>query len=360
MGARGRLVLLREFLLQQLDATPLLNENIFSCLLCEACSGLCPSGVDIAENIYYGRSLLKQSDKKRRHLRLLAKLYIKYPELSFRLLQILQPVLFPYLAKKGFIPARLNLPANPFKNNQQVYKPKASRGRVAIFTGCSANFLYPHLAISLINILLKAGYEVIVPSGEVCCGVPLRALGMEKEARDFAKRNIRIFGKLKVEAVLGLCPTCIVAIKNQYPKMIGKGISNAMDVSSFLLEKLNLHQLSLISKRPATVTYHDPCHLIYGLGIKNQPRDLLKTIGVNVIDKKQEGCCGFGGLFSLSYRDISNRLLQKQIKSHAETGAGTVVTACPGCMMQLSKAVDTPVFHIVELIEEAYCGSNEL
>lgn len=361
MGARGRLALLRELLLQRLKPSPLLNDKIFSCILCEACEGLCPSGVDITEHIYRGRSILKKSDKKRRHLRLLTKFFIKSPDLSFKLLQMLQYILFPLLAKKGFIPSRFNLPDSPFKNGQRVYKVSKPRGRVAIFTGCSINFLYPHLEVSLINILLKAGYEVIVPGGEICCGVPLRTLGLEEDALELAKKNMRIFGKLKVEAVLSLCPTCVLAIKKQYPKLIGDGITSAMDVSSFLLDRLEFHGSSLIAQRPATATYHDPCHLIHGLGIKNEPRELLKKIGVNIIEKKEQGCCGFGGLFSLSYRDISNRLLQKQIDNCLKTGAGTIVTACPGCMTQLSKAInEMPVLHIVEMIEKAYCGSNEL
>ncbi len=360
MGARGRLALLREVSLQRLKPTPLLNDKIFSCILCGACSGLCPSGVDITEDIYYGRSILKQSDKTRRYLRFLTKFFSKNPNLNFKILQMFQFILLPYFTKKGFLPSNFKLSENTFKNGQQVYKPSKTRGRVAIFTGCSTNFLYPHLGKSLIDVLLEAGYEVIVPNGEVCCGVPLRTLGLEKEALELAKKNMRIFGKLKVEAVLSLCPTCILAIKEQYPKLIGKGIGNAMDISSFLLDKLDLHHLSLITKHPATVTYHDPCHLIYGLGIKNQPRELLEKIGVNVIEKRGEGCCGFGGLFSLSYRDISNSLLQKQTDKYLKTGANVIVTACPGCMMQLSKGVNKPVFHIIELIEEAYCGSDEV
>ncbi|MBI4685501.1 MAG: (Fe-S)-binding protein [Nitrospirae bacterium] len=361
MGARGRLALLRGLSAGQLSPTPLLNDRIFSCLLCEACSDLCPSGVDIMEDIYKGRSLLKQSDRKRRLLRILTKLFIRNPALSFRISHILQNILFPYLSKKRFVPANFRLPDSPFRNGHSVYKVMKKKGRVAVFTGCSTNFLYPHLATSLVNILLKSGYEVIVPSGEVCCGAPLRALGLEDEAKELAKKNMRIFGRLKVEAVLSPCPTCILTIKKEYPKMIGSGIKNATDVISFLLEKLEILQLSLLGKRFPTAAYHDPCHLLYGLGVKNQARELLNKIGVSVIEKEGNGCCGFGGPFSLSFREISGNLLQKQAERYLATGADAVVTACPGCMMQLSKAIkDMPVFHIVELIEEAYCGSDEV
>ncbi|MBI4691520.1 MAG: (Fe-S)-binding protein [Nitrospirae bacterium] len=361
MGARGRLVLLRELALQRLKPTPVLNEKIFSCILCEACSGLCPAGVDIAEKIYNGRNILKDSDKKRRYLRLLLKLGIKNPDISFRLLQLLQHILFPYLAKKGFIPSMFRMPGHTFKKESRIYKPLRPRGRVAVFTGCSVNFLYPHLGVSLINVLLKSGYEVIVPAGEVCCGIPFRSLGLDDEAIRLAKRNMRVFGRLKVEAVLGLCPTCILSIKNQYPKQIGNGINNAVDVSSFLLEKFDIHQLSLNFNQPSVVTYHDPCHLSYGLGVRDEPRELLKRSGISIIEKKEQGCCGFGGIFSLTCSDISNKLLQRQAESFLKTDAKAVVTACPGCMVNLSKAITRmPVFHIVELIEEAYCGGNEV
>ena len=359
MGARGRLALLRGLLLQELKPTPLLNEKIFSCILCEACSGLCPNGVDITENIYRGRNMLRQGDKRRKYLRLLAKFFVRNPDLSYKMLQMSQYILFPYLLKKGIISSNFKLPGSSLKERTQVYKVQKRRGRVAVFTGCVTNYLYPHLGLSLINILLKSGYEVIVPGGEVCCGMPLRALGLEEEARELAKRNMRIFGKLKAEAVLSLCPTCVSVIKNQYPKIINSGISNAMDVSSFLLERLDFAQPSLFSQKYATVTYHDPCHLAYGLGIKDEPRRMLKKIGANIIEKKENGCCGSGGLFSLTNKDISGSLLKKQAESCLETGAAAVVTACPACMMQLGRAITgMPVFHIIELIEEAYCDSD--
>jgi len=361
MGARGRLALLRGLLLQELQPTPLLNEKIFSCILCEACSGLCPNGVDITENIFRGRNMLAQGDKKRKYLRLLAKFFINNPDLSYKLLQLSQFALFPYLLKRGIITPNFKLPGSSFKEKTHVYKVQKRRGRVAIFTGCLTNYLYPHLGLSLLNILLKSGYEVIVPGGEVCCGMPLRALGLEEEAHELAKRNMRIFGKLKAEAVLSLCPTCVTTIKKQYPKIINNGISNAIDATSFLLKELDLSQPSLFSQKYATVTYQDPCHLSYGLGIKDEPRAMLKKIGVSVVEKKEKGCCGSGGLFSITNKDISNSLLKKQADSCLETGAAAVVTTCPACMMQLGRAItEIPVFHLIELIEEAYCDSDEV
>lgn len=360
MAARGRLALLREVLLQKLKPSALLNEKIFSCILCGACSSSCPSNVDIIEQFYRARRMLRQSDKARRYIRTLAKFFAKHPYFSFKTAQILQYIIFPSLEKKGVLPKKFTLPENPLKSGPQVFKGPNPHARVALFTGCATNFLYPHLGVSLINILVKAGYEVILQSGEVCCGAPLRTLGLEEEAIELAKKNVRLFQKLKVEAVISLCPTCVLTIKHHYPKMIGKSIRNIIDVSSFLFDKLDLSNSRLDTKSIASAVYHDPCHLAHGLGIKQEPRELLKKIGVDVKEKKEQSCCGFGGVFSLSFNDLSHNMLKKQVDLASQTDSAAIVTACPGCIFHLSKSGRMPAFHIVELVEEAYCRGDAL
>lgn len=358
MSARGRLVLLLGLSAGQLKPSRILNDRIFSCILCGACSGLCPSGVDIPEAIYHGRNLLIRSDTGRRYLRFLTKFSTRRPKLSFRLLRMTQHILFPYLLKKGILLFKPEIPESTLKDGHQVFKVSKKRGRVAIFTGCIVNFLYPHLGESLINVLQRLDYEVVLPAGEVCCGMPLRSLGLEEEAKRFAKKNIEIFGRLNLEAVLSLCPTCTHAITIEYPKLIGEGIEKATDISSFLLDKL-APSSSLLSPHTASATYHDPCHLSYGLGIKKEPREIIKKIGINLIETKGERCCGFGGIFSLSSRELSQGLLDQCIMDYTEIEAETILTSCPGCMMQLRGGIhNKPVFHLIEVIEEAYVSSK--
>ncbi|MEW6215437.1 MAG: (Fe-S)-binding protein, partial [Nitrospirota bacterium] len=340
MGARGRLALLWGLSTGQIKPSTILNDRIFSCILCGACSGLCPPGVDITEAIYHGRSLLRRSDAKRRYLRFLIKFSTKRPQLSFRLLRMAQYILFPYLLKRGSLPFQTELPENPLKDGHRVYTVPKKKGRVAIFTGCIVNFLYPHLGESLINVLRGLGYEVILPGGEVCCGIPLRTIGLEEEAMNLARKNIRIFNQLNVEAVLSLCPTCTLAIKVEYPKLIGEGIDKAMDISSFFINNPPIPPLlrgGLSSPNFKSVTYHDPCHLSYGLGIKREPREIIKNLGIELIEAEEEGCCGFGGIFSILYKDISRSLLQKRVAAYIKTGTNTIVASCPGCIMQLSQ-----------------------
>ncbi len=353
---RARLVLLREFLLGRLKPTKILNERIFSCILCEACVSLCPDDIDITGLICQGRSYLKKYDRKNFLLRTAMKVFFKFPYLSLKTAQIFYKIFLPYLAKKGLLPKNFSMhPAKP-ERTTQVFKPERTKGRVAFFTGCNADFLFPNLVSATINVLLKAGYEVIIPSGTVCCGSPFRMLGMEEEAVAAAKKNIRIFNKLNVEAVVSFCPACTFTIKNDYQRLIGEEINNAVDISKFLFDKLDMSELHPMAVK---AVYHDPCHLIHGLKVKNEPREILKKTGVNLIET-ESACCGFGGLYSFTNKELSKNLLQNNASQYANAGADLLVTACPGCMIQLSKLItNIPVFHVIELLEEAYCGKTD-
>jgi glycolate oxidase iron-sulfur subunit len=351
MGARGRLVLLHGLITGKIGPSKLLNDRIFSCILCGACSVSCPVGVDVAGAIYRGRALLADTDKKRRYLRFLAGYFTRYPDFAFRVARLSQRFLSPRLVKMGLLPFIPELPEAPFRRAEQVVKVPKRKGRVAIFTGCSVHFIFPQLGESLINVLQKFGYEVILPKGEVCCGVPLRTLGREKDAAEMARRNYRVFSRLKVDAVLSLCPTCTVSLKHHYPDMIGKGLDEAMDVSVFFRDKIGL--ADSIRK---TALYHDPCHLRYDLGVTGEPREIIRKAGLDLVTGGDQGCCGFGGLFCLSFRDISNGLLKKRSERIIDADPDVVISSCPGCILQLSRTItDRPVLHLIEVIEEAYC-----
>lgn len=358
MSARGRLALLRGLLNRQLNTSHILNERIFSCMLCGACESQCPTRVDITGAIYQGRRILSNLDRRRKYLRMLMRFCINRPMLSFRIARMLQHTLSPYLFKTGKIPFNVSFPHAPLGNEQQVYKPHKKIGRVAVFKGCVINYLYPQLGISLINVLLHLGYEVVLQKGEVCCGEPLRGLGLEEDAVKLAEKNHSMFSKLSTEAVLSLCPTCIVSLNNHYPKLIGKGL-NVLDASSFLTDKLKPHQFRQI-RNFTTVTYHDPCHLKYSLGISKEPRQIIRNTGAELIEAEEGGCCGFGGTFSLQYKDISGNLLKKSIDAYTNTGAKDIVTSCPGCMLQLDSGLKGKrVYHVIELVEEMICGDSE-
>lgn len=355
MSARGRIALLRGLQEGEIAQTPALNERIFSCILCGACEKLCPPKVDITGAIYKGRGLLRALDRKRKYLRLLMRLYFKRPALSFKIARTLHRFLSPYLMKTGKLPFNLSLPSATLSEGLQVYMPVGKKkGRVAIFVGCAVNTLLPHLGHSLINVLLSMGYEVVLPKGEVCCGEPLRGLGLEEEAARLANKNYETFNKLNTDAILSLCPTCIVSLKLHYPKLIGRSLDNVMDISTFLSGKLEQLGPGPYRSNFTTVTYHDPCHLKYSLGITSEPRKLIKLTGAELFEAEDEGCCGFGGVFSVQYKSISGKLLKNRVEAYTNTGADAIVTSCPGCMLQIDSGLKGgQTYHLIELIEDA-------
>jgi glycolate oxidase iron-sulfur subunit len=344
MSARGRLILLHEFFSGRLSPTPLLNERIFSCLLCGMCEDSCAVGVRITEAIYMGRVLLSGTDLKRRNLRRILRLVLNRPGMSYRAAVFLRPLL-AYFVGKGALPFRFSLPTEPLRAGLDVFRPQGgSRGRVAIFAGCAVNYIYPHLGESLISVLLRAGFEVVLPGGEACCGAPLRAAGLEDDARRLAKQNIEAFGRLKVDAILSLCPTCTLSLNRHYPELAGQGLENAQDVSEFLLERVELPH----APHFGTVAYHDPCHLRYGLGVWRQPREILGHLGYDLIDPVERGCCGFS--LSFTHGGISTGLLDRLLPDLDR--ADTVVTSCPGCIAQISRT-HRNVIHLIEAVDAA-------
>jgi len=354
MGTRGRLSLLLALSSGQIKPSSTLNDRIFSCTLCGACVGRCPLTIDVGEVILHGRSLLRMTDKKRRLLRFIINLTVKRPQLCFKMFRMTQHLLLPYMQKIGLLPFKLELPEYALKDNTQVITVPRKKGRVAVFTGCTVNFLYPHLGESLINVLHHLGYEVILPPGEVCCGAPLRALGMEKKAVELAKKNIGIFSRLNVEAVLSLCPTCTLALKAEYPNLVGEGIDKATDIASFLVDKIDFPDSENGAYGVGSAIYHDPCHLKYGLGVEKEPRSVMRSLGIKVVETAGEKCCGFAGVFCLSHKEISGKLLRNCAEDYGGRDTEAIITSCPGCMMQLSKGVSNkPVLHLIEVVEEA-------
>lgn len=357
MGARGRVAMLGELGLKHLDPTQSLADKIYSCMLCGACKNLCPTGINIPEIIYQGRSVLKNSYKKGRLLRSLLRHSVSRLDTLVPVLRLYQSLFHTPLHKAGLARYLPDISSRPFNKNVQVYKKLKKIGRIAIFAGCSVNYFYPHLGHALSRILLKKGYEVVVFKGESCCGAPLRSMGLEPEALSLAQKNIEHFNKVRAEAIVSMCPTCTMVIKEQYPVLTDKTIRNIMDINEFFKKYAIVSDLEIA---PSSFTYHDPCHLSYGMGIRNEPREILKSIrGVELREMEHaDECCGFAGLFSFQYKEISESIGNKKFEHIADTEADTVVTSCPGCIMQLEtinrvKRGSFRIRHIVEVIDDA-------
>jgi|Deesub1362A_J573_1020465.scaffolds.fasta_scaffold00289_45 glycolate oxidase iron-sulfur subunit len=356
MSARGRMALLGGLKEEKLQPTENLSEKIFSCLLCEACKGICPLGIDITRMIYEGRRNLKDTFNRGRLLRRAIRLSIQRPEIAFMVLRALQRLTIINRIS-GYLPP---VTAHPLKNGQSVFRGTRTTARVGLFLGCSVNYLYPSIGKALIEILNTLNYEVVIMKGEVCCGAPLMSLGYEDEAIRLARKNISLFQRMKAEAIISLCPTCTMVIRDRYPLLTGDGIPGIVDINEFLV-KIDIHKGRCMVER--RVTYHDPCHLSHGLGITEEPREIIHNIENTTLVEMEDArrCCGFGGLFSKLFKDLSMEISRRKMEDIKKTGADTVVTSCPGCIIHLNElkrqmGIDIEILHIVELLHEAITG----
>ena len=355
MSARGRVVLLKKFIEGELGPSEILDEKIFSCMLCGACNTLCPLGIRITDAVYDGRKSLRIAGNRRKFLGVAARLAFKRASTGFKVLKFLDGIgeILPVHKLRYFRTLHemgINISGPVLRDGMSLFKVAKARGRVALFAGCTVNFLYPHIGNSLIAILNSMNYDVVLPKGEVCCGAPLLGLGFEEDAAELAERNMKVFNKMSVEAVIGVCPTCVYFIRDEYKRLLGDGVDKAMEVTQFFTSVLPEIKKDM-GRNSLRVAYHDPCHAIYSLGLHAEPRALLRLSGIDPI-ASEKGCCGFGGTFRVLYPDISKDLLNKRLEGYKE--ADLIVTSCPNCILQLRSSIKgRNIKHIVEVLAEA-------
>jgi glycolate oxidase iron-sulfur subunit len=258
-----------------------------------------------------------------------------------------------------------NLPA-PFLPQMEVYPALGIRRyRVGLFTGCVMPLIYGPVHAATLRVLRHNGCEVHVPRQQVCCGALNVHGGEQRVARDLARQNLRAFLSRGLDAVVVNSAGCGATMK-EYGELLGDDLEAqefgrlTRDVTEFLVS-IELEPFRHAVRR--TVTLQESCHLVHAQRIKDAPRRLLAALpGVELRDMAHPDlCCGSAGLYMLTQREMSTRILDDKMGDVGSTGARTIVTANPGCMMQLQRGlaragITGEVKHVVELVDEAYGG----
>jgi len=239
------------------------------------------------------------------------------------------------------------------KNDKIAEKYKT--GEIAIFTGCMVDYRLQNLGFSLIDVLKKNGFEVDVPIGQVCCGSPLIRTGQIDIIDELVDKNKEALSRY--DTIITLCAGCGATLKNDYPNY---GVNlNIMDISEFLEDKLNKEKMKEIDLK---VTYHDPCHLNRGQGIKNAPRKILNQIkGLEFIEmEKPDQCCGAGGGVRAAKPEIAFALGKKKVEMIKKLNVDAVVTICPFCQYNIQDSLNNEglsnikVMNILEVLKMVY------
>ena len=243
--------------------------------------------------------------------------------------------------------------------------------KVAYFPGCVTNYIYTGVGHALLNVLNKNGVEVIVPENQHCCGTPVFVHGDRKTAKEMAKSLVDTFSKYQdIDALITNCGTCGEAFQHNYvdmlkddPKygpMAKKLAEKTYDISQFVVEKLNINPEDL---KPVNmkVTYHDPCHLVRGMKVSKEPRQILKMIpGLEFVEMKDaDKCCGSAGSFTITHYDMSMKIHESKTDNVKKSGANALVTGCGSCRMQFEDGFhqskhDVPTYHTIEILSKAY------
>jgi len=238
-----------------------------------------------------------------------------------------------------------------------------TRTKVYLFTTCMVDQVYPQVGAAVVRLLRKVGAEVIYPDAQVCCGQPFFNSGFIKEAKNLAEQNIDLLQD--ADAVVIPSGSCTAMIRKEYPKLFSQQpklldkakqlAAKTYELTEFLNNFLEIFPFIEPSSSGA-VTYHDSCHMCRHLNLREEPRRLLETSGFSVEEMEHsDRCCGFGGVFFTRMPELSQAIAAQKLDHAADSGAGVVVTADPGCMMrmQLDSDGEQTIKHIAELLDEA-------
>ena len=233
-----------------------------------------------------------------------------------------------------------------------------ARGRVAVLTGCVQRFLFDDVNRDTVRLLSLAGWDVVVPRGQGCCGALDLHAGRIGVLQQRARALAAAFPE-DVDYVVTNAAGCGSALRDYGHWLPGSSAARlggkARDVTELLVDA----ELPL-SRLPITVTYHDACHLAHGQHVRSAPRALLQRIpGLRLIELRDSDlCCGSAGIYNILEPDMADRLLDLKLARIAETGARIVAAGNPGCLMQLAKGAraagrDLEVVHPVTLLARA-------
>jgi L-lactate dehydrogenase complex protein LldE len=232
--------------------------------------------------------------------------------------------------------------------------------RVSIFVTCVIDQVFPQTGLAMVEVLERAGCEVEFREAQTCCGQPAYNSGFHDEALSVAKHFLRVFEG--ADYIVTPSGSCAAMISHHYADLFGANdervariTPKVWEFSRFLLEVLHVEDLG--ARLDRVVTYHDSCHALRELRIKDGPRKLLSRVrGLRLVEMDAaEECCGFGGTFSVKFPEVSGAMARTKIDSIARTGAGTVVSLDSSCLMQLQGALrragsNVRTMHLAEVL----------
>ncbi len=386
---RGRIYMIKKAAEGAAPLEDRFRQHMDNCLGCMACMTACPSGVeynklieparaqiernvprDAGESLF--RKLIFATFPHPARLRLLAIPLLVYQKSGLRALAGATGVLKWLPKRMAAMEALLpEVPAALFARMPAVVWPKSTpRRRVGMLTGCVQQVFFPHVNAATARVLAAEGCEVVIPREQPCCGALMVHSGLEEQAAALARKTIAAFEAAQVDAIVVNSAGCGSTMKEygyllrDDPKWAARAAqfsAKCKDIAELLCElepQAPRHPLKL------RAAYHDACHLQHAQGVRDQPRRLLAGISDLEITEIPEAslCCGSAGVYNLLQPDAAHALGDRKVENLLSTGAQAVLSANPGCLLQLMNGLRRrglkamPAFHMVELLDASIRG----
>lgn len=391
-GPRGRIALMRRIADGRLEVTQAFGRELYFCLGCLTCETACPAGVRYGEMFEHARADIEQTGVLRNPVRdLVRALTLGWMFTRPRALRAAGRLLWVYqvtgmeavlrkLKLTRLLPKRLRElePLMPRVRRhfsdaliEPVETPANQKYRVGLLTGCVQDLIFSQVNRDTADALLANGCEVVTPRAQFCCGSIHAHNGEMELAKAMARRTLDSFDVQQLDAVITNAAGCGTHLKNfghllqDDPAFSGraeKWSAKMRDIHEWLAEiGIRAPAVSI----PQRVTYHEACHLCHGQKITRQPRQVLKAIpGLELVELPESTwCCGSAGIYNITQPEMAQKLLRRKMANIATTKAQVVVSANPGCSIQLQASareanLSLRIVHPISLLAQAYRESE--
>jgi len=385
---RGRIYMMKKAMQGQIPLDTTFQTHMDNCLGCMACMTACPSGVQYGKLIEDTRAQMERNIPRSTGDSLFRKLLFATFPYSGRLRLLALPLLVyqrsglqSLVRKSGLLkllPARLaameallpRVPTRLFSKLPPAVDADKPGRRVGMLSGCVQQVFFQHVNTATARVLAAEGCDVIIPEDQACCGALMLHSGLDQEAAAKARKLIAAFESAGVETIVINAAGCGSTMKEYGYLLRGDPLwaaraeafsAKCKDISEILAElpsRTPMHPL------PMRIAYHDACHLRHAQGVFEQPRALLGRIPELEVATVAESdiCCGSAGVYNLLHPEPANALGDRKVKTLLATEAHAVVSANPGCLLQLMNGLRRqgmhamPTFHMVELMDASMRG----
>ncbi len=391
---RGRIALMKAVADGLIEPDEDVERSLDLCLGCRACEPVCPSGVKYGHLLEEARDIINQNKNHSLPEKAVRKLVFnelfphqKRIRTAMGLLGFYQRSWLQSFARKSgmlkWLPENLatmekvlpNVPTmKEMKNRPTHLSPRDTpKKKVAFFTGCLMDTMFLETNNASLKLLELAGCDIVIPENQACCGALHGHSGEKQSAKELAKRNIEAFEKLDVDYIItnaGGCGAFLIDyghLLKDDPEWEGRArkFSQKLKDISEVLYELDFHLKGELNLPSQVITYQDSCHLRNVMRTENAPRILLKSInGIEFREMKDaDRCCGSAGIYNIVESEMSMQILDHKMTQAKSTDAQTIVTANPGCLLQMKLGIEreglsgkVKAVHIADLLIEAAGG----